>query len=183
VSLSVVRCALRLLEASVAVFRCDLHLTRTAPCVRIFGPSCSCDTKSPKFGAPDRGLWCVSSRSASTWLTPTQGSSVFAAAMLFEEILSPSSIANMSRPRRKRKKISSPPTFRPGVQSLRSPSPPPLLPALVLGVSWPLRRLSPWRRSCCAINPLQTGVRGGVLESPSSSPSPMKTWPWEEPRA
>jgi hypothetical protein len=28
-----------------------------------------------------------------------------------------------------------------------------------------------------------TGVRGGALESPSSSPSPMKTRPREEPRA
>jgi hypothetical protein len=31
--------------------------------------------------------------------------------------------------------------------------------------------------------PPQTGVRGGVLKSPSSSPSPTKTQPWEEPRA
>jgi hypothetical protein len=37
VSLSIVRCALRRLEASVAVFHRDLDLTRTAPCVRIFG--------------------------------------------------------------------------------------------------------------------------------------------------
>jgi hypothetical protein len=28
-----------------------------------------------------------------------------------------------------------------------------------------------------------TGVRGGALESPSASPSPMKTWPREEPKA
>jgi hypothetical protein len=36
-SLSTVCCALRHLEASIAVFRCNLDLTRTAPYVRIFG--------------------------------------------------------------------------------------------------------------------------------------------------
>jgi hypothetical protein len=64
-----------------------------------------------------------------------QGSSVFSATTLFEEIPSPSSVASTSWPRRKRRKISSPPTSCPGVESIRSPSPPPLLLALVLGVS------------------------------------------------
>jgi hypothetical protein len=101
-----------------------------------------------------------SSRFASTWPTPMQGSSVFAAAMPSGDKPSPSSVVSTSRPRRKRRKIWSPPTSRPGVQSLHSPSPLSLLLALVLGVSWPLHRLSPWRRSCCAISPLRTGVRG-----------------------
>jgi hypothetical protein len=140
-------------------------------------------TRNPStFGAPGRGCGVISSRSASTWPTPTQGSSVFAAAMPFGDRPSPSSIAEMLRPGRKKRKTWSPPTSRPGVQSLRSPSPPPPLLALVQGVSCLLRRLSPWRRSCCAISPLMTGVRGGTLESPSLSPSLTKTRPREEPR-
>jgi hypothetical protein len=111
-------------------------------------------------------------RSTLSWLTPTQGSSVFAATTLFEEIPSPSSFANTSRLRRKRRKISSPPTSRPGVQSHQSPSPPPQLLTLVLGVSRPLRRLSPYRRSCCAINPLRTAW--GVARSNHRSRRPRQ---------
>jgi hypothetical protein len=126
---------------------------------------------------------CFSSRSALTWLTPMQGSSVFTVATLLGDKPSPSSVVVKLRQRRERRKIWSPPTSCLGVQSPHSPSPPPPLLALVLGVSCLLRRPSPWRRSCCAINPPTTGVRGGALESPSSSPSPTKTRPREEPRA
>jgi hypothetical protein len=170
------------------VFRCDPRSPTFSPCVRIFGsvvwyPVFLRHEIHRHLARQVGGCGVFSSRSAFTWPTPTQGSSVFAAVMLFGGKPSPSSVVVKPRPRRKRRKIWSPPTSHLGVRSLRSPSLPPPLLALVLGVSCLLHRLSPWHRSYCAISPLMTGVRGGALESPSSSPSPMKTRPREEPRA
>jgi hypothetical protein len=188
VSLSAVRCPFDDSRLPSPCFVAIQDLPRSAPCVRIFGsvvwyPMFLRHEIHRHLACQVGGCGVFSSRSALTWPPPTQGSSVFAAAMPFGGKPSPSSIVGMSRLGRKRRKIRSPPTSRPGIQSLRSPSPPPPLLALVLGVSCPLRRLSPWRRSCCTISPLMTGVRGGALESLSSSPSPTKTRPREEPRA
>jgi hypothetical protein len=177
-----VRCAFDVSRLPSPCFVVIQDLPRSAPCVRIFGSI----TWYPVFLRHEihrhlalqvGGCGVISSRSALTWPTPMQGSSVFATAMPFGVRPSPSSVVKMPRPGRKKRKTWSPPASRLGVQSLCSPSPPPPPPLLMLvqGVSCLLRRLSPWRRSYCAISPLMMGVRGGALESPSSSPSPTKT--------
>jgi hypothetical protein len=110
VSLSAMRCAFDVSRLPPPCFIAIQDLTRSSPCVRIFRsiawyPVFLRHEIHRHLARQVGGCGVFSSRSASTWPTPTQGSSVFAAATSFGDRPSPSSVVSMSRPRRKRRKI------------------------------------------------------------------------------
>jgi hypothetical protein len=123
------------------------------------------------------------SRSASPWPTHALVSSVFAAATPSGATPSRSSAASRLRPRWRKRKISSPPSYF--LSGRKDPS----LSFTATATSRALSRsqLTPIQALAMAqellrYHPTEGGRRGGSLESPNSSPSPTKTLLWESPR-